>query len=285
VRTAQCVAGALLVGLTCALALLPGPDSPGAPAEEHDFWLAPSSYRPATGSTVDIALLVGHPSRHAPYVRNPRHIRRFVAAFGDTLHIVRGTPGRSPAGSVTFRSPGLAVIGYSSRMTATTLEASRFEAYLRDEGLDDVVAERERRGETQTPGRERFARSAKTILQVGGTGRVGFERRLGFPFELVPERNPYDLAPGDSLPVRLYLRGRPLGGALVTAYRMNSARATSSTRSDASGRAWLSLDGPGEWMIKSVHMSALSGDPRADWESIWATLTFELQARTDSAMR
>jgi hypothetical protein len=220
-----------------------------------------------------------------PYVRNPQHIRRFVAAFGDSLHIIRGVAGRDPAGTITFDRPGLAVVGYSSRHTATSLPASRFEAYLREEGLDHVIESRERRGETLAPGREKFSRSAKSILQVGGLGLEGYDRRLGFPFEIVPERNPYELAQGDSLPVRLYFRGRPLGGALVTAYQTKSSQVEATGRSDANGLVLLAIDRPGEWMIKSVHMVSVEGDPAADWESIWATLTFERTLRADSALR
>jgi uncharacterized GH25 family protein len=304
VRTVRWVAGVLLIGVSCAWVMLPPsttsssttasthpasthpwPSTGGTVAEEHDFWLAPSSYRPAIGSAVDVSLLVGHPSRYTPYVRNPQHIRRFVAAFGDSLHIIRGVAGRDPAGTITFDRPGLAVVGYSSRHTATSLPASRFEAYLREEGLDHVIESRERRGETLAPGREKFSRSAKSILQVGGLGLEGYDRRLGFPFEIVPERNPYELAQGDSLPVRLYFRGRPLGGALVTAYQTKSSQVEATGRSDANGLVLLAIDRPGEWMIKSVHMVSVEGDPAADWESIWATLTFERTLRADSALR
>lgn len=46
-----------------------------------------------------------------------------------------------------------------------------------------------------------------------------------------------------------------------------------SHRTDEQGRAGFRLDCPGIWMIKCVHMPP--ADVKAEWESFWATLTFE----------
>jgi hypothetical protein len=34
------------------------------------------------------------------------------------------------------------------------------------------------------------------------------------------------------------------------------------------------LAAPGPWLIKAVHMARLESDARAQWESVWASLTF-----------
>lgn len=242
----------------------------------HDFWIAPSSFRPAVGSSVDVSLHVGHLGHYTPYVRNPAHIRRFVAVFSDSVLSLPGTPGRDPAGTVTLPRPGLAVIGYHSHASATELPAARFENYLREEGLDHILALRQRRGEAQRPGREKFSRCAKALMQVGGSGSQGYDRHLGFTLELVPSRNPYDLAPGDTLAVQLLFRGRPLPNAQVTAVPASATRAPVLRRTNADGRVRLPLGRAGVWLVKSVHMLPAAGDPAADWESFWATFTFEL---------
>ena len=35
------------------------------------------------------------------------------------------------------------------------------------------------------------------------------------------------------------------------------------------------MNSAGPWLVKTVHMIRAEGDPRADWESLWASLVFE----------
>jgi hypothetical protein len=44
------------------------------------------------------------------------------------------------------------------------------------------------------------------------------------------------------------------------------------------GRASLVLDRPGLWLVKAVHMVPAPEGSGAEWESLWASLTFELPA-------
>ena len=48
-------------------------------------------------------------------------------------------------------------------------------------------------------------------------------------------------------------------------------------RTNANGDADLVLRQPGRWYVKFIHMTKLTGDPDADYESRWATLTFEIR--------
>ena len=46
-------------------------------------------------------------------------------------------------------------------------------------------------------------------------------------------------------------------------------------QSNAAGRAEFSTDLAGPWLIKAVHMVEAPDEVDADWESFWASLTFE----------
>jgi len=63
--------------------------------------------------------------------------------------------------------------------------------------------------------------------------------------------------------------------AFVTAIHRDDPAARVSARSDASGRVTLSLPRSGVWLVKSVQMIAAPAGSNADWESLWASLTFE----------
>lgn len=257
-------------GLAAALALS------AAAASAHDFWIEPSSFRPAAGSTLGVRLVVGQKFRGDVLPRNPAMISRFVLVTDDGEIPIPGRAADDPAGSVRIERPGLALIAYRSLESELSLEAAAFEDYLRQEGLESVIAARARKGESAKPSKEVFSRAAKCLIQADGKGSTGFDRVLGLTLEVVPEKNPYAMAPGDTLPVRLLYEGKPLSGALVAALPYDDPDRKLSARSDRDGRVSLRLPSAGVWLVEAVHMVPVSGNPNADWRSTWASLTFEV---------
>jgi uncharacterized GH25 family protein len=75
-----------------------------------------------------------------------------------------------------------------------------------------VLAWRAARDQLDQPGREIYSRCAKALLVTPGADSEsgGFDREIGLPLELVPERPPARLSEGEALPVRLLHEGRPL---------------------------------------------------------------------------
>jgi uncharacterized GH25 family protein len=240
----------------------------------HDFWIEPSAFRVEAGSRIGVALRVGERFEGDPVPRNPSRIRKLVLVGGAGATDVAGREGDDPAGTVVVPVSGLHVIGYHSKHSSVTLEAPKFEAYLKEEGLERVSALRRERGESGKPGREIFSRCAKALVLGGAGGRGGHDRRLGLPLELVPEADPYDAAAA-SVPLRLLHEGRPLEGALVVALSREAPDAALRARSDRDGLVRLEL-APGRiWLVKAVHMIPAPKDSGADWESLWASLTFQ----------
>jgi hypothetical protein len=47
-------------------------------------------------------------------------------------------------------------------------------------------------------------------------------------------------------------------------------------QSDRDGRAAFKIEEPGAWLVKAVHMVPAPAGSNADWESFWASLTFEI---------
>jgi len=249
-----------------------------APLAAHDFWIEPSTFRPAVGATVALRLFVGPHFEGEPFPRVPPLVSKFVLVSAAGEQAIAGGPGDDPAGTVRVAEPGLAIVGYRSFNYPVSLDAAKFEDYLKEEGLEKISKMRAERGESGKPAREVFSRCAKALLDVGGAGRAGFDRPLGFTLELLPEKNPYALRPGDSLTVRLLLDGKPLAGALVHAQLHGQPGVTSAARTGRDGRATLGLAKPGFWMIKAVEMGPAPAGADADWQSLWASLTFEMAA-------
>lgn len=262
--------------MTRRLVLLAAAALVAAPLWAHDFWIEPTTYQPAVGSTLGVRLVVGQKFRGDALPRNPALIARFdlVSDAGQTP--VGGRAADEPAGSVQIEQPGLQLIAYRSLNSQVSLEAAKFEAYLKEEGLEAVIEARAKSGDGQKPSRELFSRSAKSLILAGGAGTTGFDRVLGLTLEIVPEKNPYAMKGGEDLPVRILYEGKPLAGALVVALAYDDADKKVAGRSDKSGRVTLRLPKEGVWLVKAVHMVPVVGNPAADWQSTWASLTFEI---------
>ncbi len=242
----------------------------------HDFWIEPSSFHPPPGSELSVSLRVGQHFRGDPVPRDDRLIARFVLSSAAGEIPIGGLPATDPAGFVRVSAPGLAVIGYRSNRTPIELDAGKFEEYLAEEGLDAVLQARAARDERRKPGREVYSRCAKSLVAVGGSGEKGFDRVLGLTLELVADASPLKTRPGGKMPFRIVYEGKPLAGALVKAIALDDPDNTLSVRSDARGRVAFLLARKGVWLVKAVHMVPAPAQTRADWESLWASLTFEI---------
>jgi hypothetical protein len=78
---------------------------------------------------------------------------------------------------------------------------------------------------------------------------------------------------------RLLWRGKHLAGTQVLARRREGPDAPLKARSDREGRVRLTLDRAGVWMVKAIHMEAAPPESGVEWESWWASLTFETETR------
>jgi uncharacterized GH25 family protein len=247
-----------------------------SPLLAHDFWIEPSSFSPRSGQIVGVRLRVGQDLVGDPVPRDPALLNRFVVEDGAGPKPLVGRTGADPAGLLRVDSPGLLVIGYFSNPSAVEMAAPKFNQYLQDEGLDAIVALRSTRKQTADPVRELFSRCAKSLALAGSPNEAQADRRLGFPLELVAERNPYVVGAGEDLPVRLIYENRPLPGVLVVAINRLDPSRKLSARTGNDGRVRLRLPQGGLWLIKAVHMIPAPAGADAQWASYWASLTFEL---------
>lgn len=245
-------------------------------ASAHDFWIEPSRFRVQQGELIKLALRVGHAWEGDPVSRNPARFQQFAVMGEPGEAAVLGADGADPAG--LFRpsgGSGVQVVVYRGVRVAHRMEAPAFEKYLAEEGLSKARATRKARGLTDAPGREWYSRCAKALIGVGNAAAGGHDRLVGLRLELVPEANPYTHAPDTPLPVRLVFDGAPVAGVLVQAVAREAPDRAIRAVTDSEGRVRLPLRRSSGWLVKAVHMVEAPG-AEADWESFWASLTFEI---------
>ena len=225
----------------------------------HDFWIEPSTFRPAAGKTFTASLRVGTDFAGDPVPRSAALMDSFIVRDARGERAVNGIENQDPAGFVRIDGAGTAIIGYKSKASPLEITPEKFALFLSEEGITGVAV-------PKTPHREKFYRFAKTLVRAG-EGPSNVQRALGYRLELVPANDPFTTAP---LQLKLVYENRPLPNALITAISAeDGSRITA--RSDAKGQVALKLP-QGVWLVKATHLVRTKA---GEWESLWASLTFE----------
>jgi uncharacterized GH25 family protein len=238
----------------------------------HDFWIEPSTFHPPPGSTVAVGLRVGQNFIGDAVPRFASSIEQFVVRQAGSEQPINGSENIDPAGWLRADGQSTAVIAYRSAGSFVELPAEKFEDYLRQEGLERIIDIRAKRGQRDKPGRERFYRYAKALL-TGEQPSAAVTQPLGLPYEIVPDDDP--TARLARFGGRVLYDGKPLAEALVVAMLRSDPSVRLTVRSDARGAFSFVLPRAGVWLVKSVHMVKASFFSDADWDSLWASLTFE----------
>lgn len=246
-------------------------------ATAHDYWLELRPFRPTKGQTVVVSHRVGEALAGEAVPRSSQLLRRFelVSASGRIVS-VPGQEGVDPAGLVKAEELGPSRIVYQGERSPVELDSAKFERYLIQEGLESALAERRRRGESGRVASEVFSRSAVGQLCVGNVPG-GAPSAVGLEIEIVPKRDLCALAVGEEVEFVLLFRGRPIAGLLAMALAPGAAEEPLQVRTGSDGSFRLRFPRGGFWLVKAVHMDRSEGLPGVEWESFWASYTFEIR--------
>jgi hypothetical protein len=229
---------------------------------------------------VDLTLCVGDGEDAWPLPRDASRVERFVSIGPDGLAAVAGRHGSDPAGVARFGTGGDYVVAYESNRAHTMQTGTQFDEYLAEVGLHSIAAARRKRGDgASVVVREAYSRHAKTLLAVDDAPGLPRDRAVGLRLELILE-TAQPRRDGTEASLRLVHLGRPLAGALVTATAFGSPDLPLRARSSTDGRVSFVLRRDRAWRINAVHMVRGDRELGADWESLWASLVFELPGRT-----
>ncbi len=247
----------------------------------HDFWLEPSAYQPASGSLLTVRWRIGMQFKGKAYNRKQSRINYFVLVSPDgKRRPLTGKEKADPAGRISLQTTGGHVLLFRSHRAYIKLAPKKFESYLRHEGIGHIIHRRETRNERKKAGTEWYSRCAKALLWVGKKPMAdnAFAKPLGLPFELVALNNPFHMTNSQPLIVQALHQGKPLVGQVITAYHRQGSKVTEvKGKTDAKGLVKLHLPHTGQWLVKSVYMFRTPKGSKADWESLWASLTFAKQ--------
>ena len=259
-----------------------------AVASAHDLFMKLDSYFLAPNTRASVRLLNGTFQKSDGLVARNRF--RDVSLYAPDLSgpisqsVTWRDEGKTTVMDVKTGGPGTYLAGVSTKPREIDLKAAEFNDYLQHDGIPDTLAERTKLNELKKDVRERYSKHVRAIFQVGDKLSDDYKRQLNYPAEIIPQQNPYALKVGDTITVLCMVEGQParhqfswLGGSRAMGSCMNSMLHSRGARTLRALRS-VKLAGAGKWYIKFIHMTPLA-DPNLNYESRWASLTFEIRNR------
>ena len=251
-----------------------------ADALAHEYWIEPAKFSIAKGEKTQVKLLLGDglvkDVEERPFQADKTTVFS-VFSRRQTLDLrSRLADGATPLYEFTGAEMGNYLFAMERTWSYITIEPDQFDAYLREDGMEYIIAEREKLGESKRPGRERYARFLKSLLQVGRKGDDTYKKRTGLTVELIPQANPYSKKVGDLISFQALLDNKPLAG--YTVFADNRQTGKKKLLTDKNGKFTFKLDAPGLWLTRLVFMRRCKVDcGDADWESFWASFSFVIE--------
>jgi len=250
------------------------------PVMAHDFWLQPQRFQVDPGASLGVTFQVGHGADRQRWGNGADRIILLSDIFnGKRIDQRSRLRDGGPADLITsFAAPGLHLLAMQTKYSYSDLPAIRFNDFAKEEGLVPAIVERKRSRTTDKPGRERYSRRAKALIQVGSPTAANQSlatRPVGLRLEIVPDRNPYALGASRMLPVHVLYRGRRLANATVKFTNLgDDAKPLAVAVTDRTGSARFKVPASGEYLLNVIWTEPVKGDPKADFDTTFSSLTF-----------
>jgi len=247
----------------------------------HDTWIVPSTFRPKAGTAVQLRVATGmnFPASEAAVtpdrvIRYTVHDNARVRKIGD-YHVEGGFL----VAETTPELQGDTILSLELKPRVLEMTAQEFQEYLREERQENILRLRAKQGRSNSPGRERYRKIAKTVLCVGEGEDSTSLLSEGLLLEILPEQSPCTYHAWDRVEFLVFSEAQPLANARVVAGYQGATghHYPVETTTDADGRAAIVLKRAGAWFIRVLHIAPSADDPEADWQTVFSTLTFEVQ--------
>ena len=246
----------------------------------HDLYLMPQSFVVKPGEQLRIVFQNGEGFPDAPAITKPERLRntQLLSKAGTAKFEKLEAQERNTTATVVIPGSGSLILTSNTVPNSIEFTASEFETYLAEEGLQHIIAWRKANNESLRKGSERYSKYAKSILQSASSDSY-YKQRTGMPIEIIPESDPYAVKPGGSMMVRVLFKGAPAKDIAVEAAFLEAGKAKIQIvgRTDAKGRVRVPINAVGPHKLHALVMERCAEPNVADWESFWASLTFEVQ--------
>lgn len=250
-----------------------------AVAESHEFWLQPQKFKYRVGEELFLHFMVGDHFEGEVWDLQKHKIEKLeihhLAQFSDLRTAVTPTQKEKLKHKLTEAGTHLVVL--QSDASFMESDAQKFNDYLKEDGLENVVALRKKTGTENASAKESYTRFAKLLVQVGDTPDDTFKKKVGLRIEIIPQQNPYALKTGDYLQCLVLFDGMPAKNQLTKVWnKVGNTAILQNMYTENDGMVKFPISSKGPWMISAVTMIP-SQKAGADWQSFWGSLLFGIE--------
>ncbi|MBX2962074.1 MAG: DUF4198 domain-containing protein [Cyclobacteriaceae bacterium] len=244
--------------------------------QAHEFWMQPHKFKFSIGEMAQINFMVGENFVGERWNLNKHRLLRLDHHHASSTEglIEQVNSGEGNNLEVKLMKEGTHLFVMQSNNAFIELEGEKFNAYLEEDGIEDVLAYRKKNNLLDKPAKEYYARCAKLLLQAGSRADDTYKKRVGLPLEIVPVNNPYTAKKGDEISFQVFYEGKPLPFTMVKVWnRMDGTTFAQNIYTMKDGTITTRLSNTGAWMVSCVRMVPAK-EEGADWQSYWASLVF-----------
>jgi uncharacterized GH25 family protein len=248
-------------------------------ARAHEFWMQPDKFFYKAGELLNLSFKVGENFTGEAVDFKTNRIEKIELHHLQQATDLRGQvkEGEKANLEIPLTQEGTHLVVMESNNAFISLDGEKFNAYLKEDGLDDIYFQREKTKTLGDSSRELYSRHTKLLVQVGTKTDDTYKKVIGLPLEIIPGKNPYALKVGDPIRFKILFNGKPLFGAKVKVWnRYGTQVALQNIYSQQDGMIDATISHAGTWMVSVVAM-VKSKDPKAEWQSYWGSLVFGIK--------
>jgi len=243
-------------------------------AVAQEAWLQPERFFYKDGEHVSITFLAG-----ADFIGRPF---KNVLVADLTLHQM--SAGRDLLDSIrndaevglkyAVKAEGTCLFAMQTEDILHEIPADTFNLMLKDYELDAVRNQRQKSNVVNAPARVNQRLFEKLIIQVGDNRDETYKKVIGWPVEIIPDRNPMSLKVGDQVRFKILFDGKAIFGVRAKVWnRYNNRTTLQNIYTQQDGTIEVRISSPGPWMVTVMKMIP-SREPGVDWQSYQGGFVF-----------
>ncbi len=245
----------------------------------QEFWLQPNKIQYKTGDTLKVSFQKGvnFDGRRMNVSKSQVERLELYQASGVQNLISDIAENAKFTISVPLQSEGTKLLVANTSGNTVSYSAADFNVFLKDNGLDEVISRRKEADAANNLVTESFTTYEKLLVQVGTVRDNSFEKVVGLPLEIIPDKNPLALKKGDVVHFKVLFQGKPLFGAKVRIWNYyDHLTTTQNIFTQQDGTIEMTISGAGSWLINVVKMIPAK-DGNAEWQSYRGSLMFGIR--------
>lgn len=252
-----------------------------SPLAAHEFWIEPQEYQIERDGRLRAQLVNGQNFDGVELSYLPQRFRFFMHFASDRAMPVEGRLGSKPALDVAPMGDGLQVIIYASSVARVGYDSvEKFQTFADHKDFADWAERHRALGLPEADFGEAYTRYAKTLIGVGTA--QGADNRTNMETEFVAITNPYTANLNHGMQVQLWYRDAVRADTQVEMFEKSPSGDVAITlhRTDENGIATLPVKPGHSYLLDAVVLrqpnAELAAAQDVVWETLWASLTFEV---------